>query len=127
MLKGKSILGNLERSPGRFSLCLNSTDIYIDDDFVDENSLRLQVQVYPCTKNCRPDLLELLDSGKLKLVLGFSESSLVLDSPTFPFQFQYNTKRRFPILQTKTVSRKFYLSKTTVATNKGRNHCVDST
>lgn len=69
--------------------------------------------------NCRPDFIEILESGKLSVILGHSESSLNLDNVGHPFNFNYNTNRWFHIIKTKTFSRKLYISKTTVLTNKG--------
>lgn len=118
-INDKFIINKPEKSSSRYSLCSKSQDLNIDDDYVINGSQTIEIQIFPCSVNCRPDFIEILESGKLRIILGHSESSQDLDNLHDPFNFNYNTNRWFHILKKKTFSRKLYISKTTIITNKG--------
>ena len=119
MINDKFIISKPEKSPSRYSLCPKSLNLDMDDDFVQNGSRTIEIQIFPCQTNCRPDFIEILESGKLSVILGHSESSQSLDNLKTPFVFNYNTNRWFHILKTKTFSRKLYISKTSISTNMG--------
>ena len=107
------------KSPCRYSLCIEPTHLKMDDDFIQDGIHYVEISFNKCTKHCRDDVDEILDSNKLQIIFGHSESSLDLHNVRHPFAFNYNTNRWFHCLTTKTFSRKLFMGKVEVKTDVG--------
>jgi hypothetical protein len=120
LVNGENVLSRIHLTDLTLGVCgHNLTGFDVHGEALNAKNQFLKVLVRGCEKGCRKDHREVIDSGKLRLKLGWTHASVDERNFTYPFKFFFVNNAEFPIFYTQSFQRKYFWKRVTVYSDVG--------